>query len=141
RNPEGLEDTLFFSMSLVLEDKQVIWLRTHTDGPIDNHLGVARPVPVTLDDLDLGPTVFIDSTSNAVADRKDELLVYDNSVESHNKTPQKIFFRVGGEWQEDDGSTYPVASTEVIAPSSSIVLRKSATLDGEPVRWVNSPRY
>lgn len=141
RHPTGSADTVFYSMNLVHRHDHRTWLRTSSDGPQDNHIGVVRPVPVALVDLDLDATAFLDSASNDSGDRKDELLVFDNTDPSLNKVPSTTYFRVAGEWREDDGNTYPVADTATIAPSSAIVIRKSATVDGAPVLWINSPRY
>ncbi len=141
RHIEGAEDTVFYTQNLVQRDDHRIWLRTSAAGPSDNHLGIPRPIPVALADLDLGPTAFVDSASTDPGDRKDELMLYDNADVSQNKVPVRVFFRVGGTWHEDGGASYPVSDDFEIEPSSGIVLRKSATLDGEPVLWVNSPRY
>ena len=140
RHPSSSGDTVFITENRVEQYDQRIWLQTRVGEKSDNHLGIVRPVPVTLEDLDLD-SAFIDSASNDPGDREDELLVFDNADVSQNKSPAKTYFRVGGEWREDDGSTYPVAGSDSIDPSSGIVIRKAATLDGNPVLWVNAPRY
>lgn len=139
RHPEGAADTVFYTINQVHRHDHRTPIRTRTDGPQDNYLGLMRPVPVLLSDLDLDATVFADSASNE--DRADELLVYDNLTAVLNKEPATTYFRVGGEWREDDGDAYPVSGGESILPSTALVIRKAPTASGETLVWVNSPRY
>ena len=141
RHPVGLTDTAFYPMQQVHDHEHEVLLRTRIGGKQDNCIGLVRPVPVALSALDLDGTSFMESGSTDPGDRKDELLVFDNLTPGLNRQPAGVFFRVGGEWREDDGDTFPVADTVTIPPSTPIVIRKSGTAGGNPIRWVNSPRY
>ena len=141
RHPDDVTSTVFCPLNLVHDHDQRVWLKTSTEGRRDNHLAIARPVPVSLANLGLDSTAFRDSPSTHTDDRTDELLIYDNAEVGHNKTPDSVYFRVSGVWRKDDSSTYPISSDVIIEPSSSIVIRKYPTANGESVLWVNTPQY
>ena len=99
-----------------------------------------RPIPVKLSDLGLG-AAFDESVDNTEGNRADELLVFDNLQAAVNKAPSKIYFRAGGEWRLDDGSTYPSADNDEVLPSTGLVVRKAAGASDDTLRWLNTPTY
>lgn len=141
RHKPGAADTVFRTTNRVHRYDHPTTLTSGPGGPRDHAIGLMRPVPVRLTDLDLDATAFLDSVSPAAADRKDELLVYDNLSAALNKTPAKIYFRVGGQWFEDAGGTHLPAGTASVPPSTALVIRKAATSTPRALVWVNSPRY
>lgn len=141
RHKSGAADTIFRTTERVHRHDHPTILTSGPDGPQDHAVGLMRPVPVKLTDLDLDETAFVDSASNAPADRKDELLVYDNLSAALNKAPSKTYFRIAGQWVEDAGGTFPLANNAVIPPSTAILIRKAATSTERTLVWVNSPRY
>jgi uncharacterized protein (TIGR02597 family) len=141
RHKPGAEDTIFRTTDRVHRYDHPMVLTSGPGGPQDHAIGLMRPVPVKLSDLGLDGTAFLDSASNAPADRKDELLLYDNSSAALNKAPSKTYFRVTGQWFEDAGGSYPAANEALIPPSTAIIIRKAATSTTRAVVWVNSPRY
>ena len=141
RHRDGAADTEFFALNQVHLYNHSSRVQSRAEGPQDNHLALMRPIAVKLSDLDLDPTVFVDSVSTDSGDRRDELRVYDNITAALNKSGGTIFFRVGGVWHKDDGSTYPVSDDEVIPPSNALVIRKAATATGGSSAWVNTPKY
>jgi uncharacterized protein (TIGR02597 family) len=141
RHKSGAADTVFRTTNRVHRYDHSTTLTSGPGGPRDHAVGLMRPVPVQLADLDLDATAFLDSASAALVDRKDEVLVYDNLSAALNKTPSKIYFRVGGQWFEDAGGTHLPAGTASIPPSNALVIRKAATATPRALVWVNSPRY
>lgn len=141
RHPQGEAATAFYPHQVVSTSAFAVDLRTRSEGPQDNAVSLVRPVPVRLADLDLGAPAFLESASNGDPDRKDELLVYDNTAALLNKTPSTIYFRAGGEWRLDDDSSYPNADDDEISPSAGLVIRKASTAGGETLQWLNTPRY
>ena len=141
RHRVGEADTFFYSANQVHANQHRSLINTSSTGDRDNSLSLMRPVPVKLSDLDLDTDVFVDSTSTSSGGRKDELLIYDNAAVVQNKVPTTTYFRVGGNWRKDDGSTFPVVNDDLIEPSSAIVIRKKSTTTGDTLVWFNSPRY
>lgn len=141
RHKPGAADTIFRTTNRVHRHDHPTILTSGPEGPQDHAIGLMRPLAVKLTDLDLDETAFVDSASNAPADRKDELLVYDNVSAALNKAPSKTYFRIAGQWVEDAGGTFPLANNAVIPPSTAILIRKAATSTERTLVWVNSPRY
>jgi uncharacterized protein (TIGR02597 family) len=140
RHPATESATKFIPHQVVVQADHGAPLRTRAAGSQDNVVGLVRPVPVKLSELDLG-AVFTESASNDSGNRADELLVYDNVAAAVNKQPSATYFRVSGEWREDDGGTFPNADNTTVLPSTGLVVRKAATTGGETLRWLNTPRY
>lgn len=143
RHPVGETSTTFHPHQVVVMGSHSAPLKTRDNGPQDNAVGLVRPIPVKLSDLDLG-AAFASSASTDPADREDELLVYDNLQAAINKLPATIYFREGGVWRKDDSDTdalFPNADNDEISPATGLVVRKAATANGDTQRWVNTPRY
>jgi uncharacterized protein (TIGR02597 family) len=140
RHPATEAATRFIPHQMVVESSYATPLQVRGGGAQDNVVGLMRPVPVKLSDLDLTAT-FEESASNESGDRADELLVYDNLAAAVNKQPATTYFRVSGEWRKDDGSTYPPADMDEISPSTGLVIRKSASTADGTLHWINLPRY
>jgi len=141
RHKTGAADTVFRTTERVHRYDYPTILTSGPEGPQDHAVGLMRPVAVKLSDLDLDGIAFLDSLSAAPADRKDELLLFDNAVVALNKAPSKTFFRVAGQWVEDAGGAFPAANGVLIPPSTAIVIRKAATSTERTLVWINSPRY
>ena len=140
RHPDSAANTQFTARWHVHAKGHSSALRTQSGKIQDTTLALLRPVAVKLSDLDLGAS-FANSSSNSSGDRGDELLLYDNLTAAFNKEPSVIYFRVGGEWRRDDGSSYPVSDDDEIPSTTGILIRKSSTATGATVRWLNLPRY
>lgn len=106
----------------------------------DTMLALPRPVPVTLQNLDLGPEVFEVSASTDAEDRKDELLVFDNATAQRNKSPSAVYFRIASGWVKNE-TGFPSSNTEEIEPSAGLLLRKASGGSDATLHWVNTPRY
>ncbi|MCB1090765.1 MAG: TIGR02597 family protein [Verrucomicrobiae bacterium] len=141
RHPVGVADTYFVARQRVNLGDLRMALRTSVRGSQDNLVSLARPTEIKLSELDLTAETFLDSASTDSGDRVDELLLFDNLAAAFNKSPSVTFFRVAGTWRRDDGATFPVADDDLIPIAAAIVIRKAATEDGQPLIWINSPRY
>jgi uncharacterized protein (TIGR02597 family) len=106
----------------------------------DTMIGLPRPVSITLDDLDFAPGQFVESVTTAPGDRKDQLLVFDNTEPLRNKQPDAVYFRSGGQWLSSE-SGFPAAGSEPIEPSAGLLVRRAAGSGATPILWVNSPTY
>jgi len=141
RHPSGATATSFTPSQVVVEGTATLPLRTRTAGPQDNPVGMMRPLPVKLSELDLDGAAFEESASTDPGDRMDQLFVYDNLVAAVNRQPSTIYFKVGGSWHRDDGATYPAADDDELVSSWGLLIRKAASASGATERWMNLPRY
>lgn len=107
----------------------------------DNFISLTRPIDVTLDDLNLGGTsAFVSSTSTLLSGRRDQLLVFNNSVAARNRSASATYYYHGGMWKKTDTGDTNMGST-VIPAGTGFIIRKYRTLTGETVIWKNSPTY
>lgn len=102
----------------------------------DNYLSYARPLDSTLADLDLG-IEFLDSTGNLTFQRGDELLLW-LSPTGLNPSPNKKFYRVGGQWR--DTADFSVADSFVVKAGSALIIRKKAGVQ-QTLVWKEIPNY
>ncbi len=113
-------------------------LATRTTGQQDNQLTNGRPIPVRLADLDLGTTVFINSLGTSSAQRRDQLLVYNNAVADLNRSASATYYRVGTNWYRTGDGTV-LHNNDTIAAGVGFVIRKYQTSNGATVSWTNNP--
>jgi uncharacterized protein (TIGR02597 family) len=123
-------------------------LATHATVQQDNPVTTSRPVPVKLQDLKLVNEVagvyqaggaFVASASTLLSQRRDQLLVFDNSAPVVNRAPAKIYFYVTStsNWREAT-TGFPVADDIEIAPSSAMLIRKYQTGTGATTVWTHT---
>ena len=139
RHPAGVAATTFVPNQQVYGGKVTLRVPVANGKARDTMLSPPRPVLLTLSQLDFAPGDFVESASNAVADRKDQLLVYDNSQPEQNRLPAAIYFRSGGQWRRD--GTNAVSDSVTIEPSAGLLLRKAAGGADTVVLWKNAPIY
>ncbi len=141
RHPEVADATEFIPHQQVYGGPVTLPVRTDAGKAVDTMLALPRPVPITLADIGAGGPVE-ESATTASNDRKDQLLVYDNSAAGLNKQPTTTYFRVGGEWRKDDeGDGFPVSDAVSIEPSAGLLLRKAAGGTGGVLHWTHAPTY
>jgi uncharacterized protein (TIGR02597 family) len=82
---------------------------------------------------------FEGSASTLLSQRRDQLLVFDNSAAVVNRAPAKIYFYVTStsNWREAT-TGFPVADDIEIAPSSAMLIRKYQTGTGATTVWTHT---
>jgi uncharacterized protein (TIGR02597 family) len=144
RHPDGVAATDFEPDGRVLRGTDSLWIEQTLSDKQDNTVALLRPVDVALADSGLDETVFASSASHSVADRKDELLVFDNSLAAFNKSPSALFYKFSQNWFLDEqkaDSNPAAASAKALSASSGLIIRKSkGTADSSTV-WNNQPNY
>lgn len=139
RHPAGVAQTAFVPSQQVYGGAYAVSLPYSTETARDTMLALPRPVPLTLNQLDLGGA-FEESATTAENDRRDELIVYHNATAALNKLPSAIYFRTGGNWVSAPAGS--PAGTTSIEPSAGLVIRKArAGAAGAPLVWINQPVY
>ncbi len=119
--------------------KQSLWLRTQSSGKQDNPVGLARPMPIKLDDLGLiSSGAFAPSPSILVI--TDELLVFNNSAAGINKSATATYFYTGGQWKKIGNTSYN-AGNDTINLYEGVIIRKNQVSGGPTVVGINPPNY
>lgn len=138
RQPASIaNDTTWSVAGAVVEEDERIALFTSPAGPQDNAVAFNRPFDVALGASGLD-RAFVASPSTFASDRRDQLLVYDNSVRSFNKTPAAVYYRVGGDWIKAAAGN-PVANDDLLSATTGVVVRKFQNATATPAEWLNSP--
>jgi uncharacterized protein (TIGR02597 family) len=99
-------------------------------------------VDVPLLNAGLDEKAFASSASHESMARKDELLVFDNSLAGFNKSPSAIFYKNSQTWFLDEGkadSNSPVVANKLSA-SGAVIIRKSKSHSSSTF-WNNQPNY
>lgn len=143
RHPSRVSaSTAYIMNGEVITERMVIGLSTNDIGEHDNYIALPRPVDVALEDLNLGGTsAYVGSAGVGSRNRKDEILLVDNSVQGMNKsaTIQYYYDSIAGIWRNAEGDTD--ATGDVIPAGTGFVIRKSSTVDGITHFWQQSPSY
>lgn len=140
RHQPSADATSFRPSGMVSDAVTSFPLAGMTGSVVDHYIGLTRPVPVKLVDLGLLPTVFQVSTGLTPATRKDELLVFDNSVASYDKTESARYFRFNNNWYKDD-VTFPISNNDTLPHGAVVVIRKALNASATPVFWQNPATY
>lgn len=138
RNSSALNTTTYIPKGVVETAKSEILLQSSASTQIDNPVALDRPIPITLAELDLGGN-FEESLNTLGFNRRDELLVYNNSEAKFNKSPTQKYIKVSGDWL-DTSNSFANANNTTILPSEHIIIRKASSVD-DVKPWVNAPTY
>jgi uncharacterized protein (TIGR02597 family) len=140
RQPAAIAADAVWGMagSVVVEDQRVP-LFSRAAGAQDNAVALNRPVDLRLADLGL-ESGFTASASTLGADRRDQLLVFDNSARTQNKSAAAVYFRVGDAWIKAVSGN-PAANDEILGAATGFVVRKFSTPDATTSEWLNSLQY
>jgi uncharacterized protein (TIGR02597 family) len=132
--------TVFRSLGEVEVNEFDIPLATNVVGKRDTYVAIPRPVNVRLDQMNLVESgAFVTSPSASLTQRKDELLVYDNSVTQLNKIPSVAYYHTGGNWRKSGTSTSQ--NDQIIPAGAGFVIRKFQTANGFTFIWDNTPSF
>ncbi len=136
RQPAAIADDATWSVvGSVVEEDQRVPLLTRKSGDQDNAVAVNRPLDLRLADSGL-ESGFVASVSTLGPGRRDQLLVFDNSLRAQNKPASAIYYRVGTNWIKAVSGN-PAANSDVINAATGVVVRKYETPDAAPAEWLN----
>lgn len=142
RHPAGVVATNFEPVGRVLRSADSVALTQDPANRQDNSVAVFRPVDVPLSNAGLDETAFASSASHESGARKDELLVFDNSLARFNKRPSAVFYKNSQTWFLDEGKAgaNSAAATFSLSASGALIIRKSQG-DSSTTFWNNQPNY
>ncbi len=132
--------TTLTTLGSVLTKVTTIPLFTRTSGQQDNFVSIIRPLDVSLNNLGL-ITSGAFQTSPSQFNRVDQLLVFDPTQASQNKSASKTYFYMSGAWRLFGDPGLPDRGSDLISAGAGFVIRKGATATGAPVFWMNAPTY
>jgi uncharacterized protein (TIGR02597 family) len=132
-------DVAWTSVGSVALTKLIIPLGTRVAGQQDNHVGVTRPVDLKLSELGL-ESGFMDSVGLGSPQRRDTLLVFDNTTAAFNKSASKTFFHYAGNWYEANTGS-PIANDQIIPAGSGLIVRKYQNVSATTSLWSNLATY
>lgn len=144
RNPANQVPTSFVTRGNVELGLTRTPILSSTTVGVDNPLVIERPIPVSLADLssELVSPVFEPSPNDIPFFRRDVLFVFDNAEQLTNKTPDRAYFMLNGDWMlAGENNVNTVANNDLINPSEYIIIRKAVSATGNTEVWVNEPTY
>src|SRR5205814_2182818 len=104
----------------------------------DNSIGLPRPVTVSL-----GASQLISSgafaSSPLPGNRSDELLTFDNSAVTKNKSASAIYYYWNGAWRLVGAGNADVSASNVFVPGVGFIIRKNT--NSTSALWTNSPTW
>lgn len=142
RHPASVSrSTVFRSVGDVETASFSIPLSTLTTGSQDTFVALPRPVPVSLMQLNLWQSnAFLKSDGTLAFQRRDELLVFDNTSPALNKAASAKYYHNGTNWlKAGDGSV--IHDTDIVPAGSGFLIRKYKTATGSTSFWKNIPAY
>ncbi|MGZ5545753.1 MAG: TIGR02597 family protein, partial [Limisphaerales bacterium] len=104
----------------------------------DSYFGIARPIPVSLDDSGLISSGAF-AASPLPGSRTDELFTFDNSTIAKNKSSSSIYFYWNNAWRRVGAGSAVFGATQVFMPGTGVIIRKGTNIV-TPI-WTNTPPY
>jgi hypothetical protein len=143
RNPSSVNHpTVYRAFGEVVTVSHNIPLHTHIEGQRDTFIGLPRPVDLTLSQLHLWESgAFLQSLNNRASGRRDQLLVFDNSQSSINKSVVAFYYHDGTKWLAVGDNLSSNRNGDVIPSGAGFIIRKYKTDTGQTVFWNNVPSY
>jgi uncharacterized protein (TIGR02597 family) len=124
----------------VLTDNFSIPLASLTTGQHDNFVALPRPVDVSLSDLNLWESgAFVQSLGVLPFQRRDLILVYNNTQIATNKAPTATYYHNGSNWLMIGSSDNK--DGELIPAGSGFIVRRYQSATGVTTVWNNAATY
>jgi uncharacterized protein (TIGR02597 family) len=123
----------------VIGSKVVAALRAAANSSQDNYVSLIRPLGVSLNGSGLiSSGAFI--ASPLPGNRADELLSFDNTVASRNKSAAAVYYYWSGAWRQVGVGTNDVGANQVFGAGSAAIIRKASN-NAPSVTWTNAPNW
>lgn len=124
---------------IVTTSKLALPLSTSASTPQDNCVGLVRPLPVSLNDSGLISSGAF-TASPLPGTRTDELLYFDNSIASRNKSATAIYYYWNNGWRQVGAGTNDFGTATVFGAGTTAIIRKG-TNNNTSVTWTNLPNW
>jgi len=122
----------------VLHEKWRFLVRRSPSIKQDNLFALPRPAPVTLADSGLISSGAFRASAGP-GSRIDELLVFDNSTVSKNKSAAGTYYYWNNAWRKVGAGAADKGADVVFNPGQGVILRAGTNVSS--VTWTNAPTY
>jgi uncharacterized protein (TIGR02597 family) len=130
-------NTTVTAAGVVIASKVSIPVRAQTTVGQDNSVGLLRAAAVSLNASGLiSSGAFL--SSPLPGSRTDELLAFDNSVASRNKSASAVYYYWNNAWREVGLGNADVG-TNLLVPGTGFIIRKST--NSTTTVWTNAPNW
>lgn len=132
-------NTTLTTLGVVVTSKLVVPLQSITTDLLDNPVGLMRPMPVSLNASGLiSSGAFVPTL--LPGNRTDQLLAYNNSIASRNRSESAVYFYWNNLWRQVGAGPANAGLNPLLGGGTGFVVRK-ATNNGAAVYWTNAPNY
>jgi len=134
-NGKVAKDALFFGE--VVDAPIAIPLSESEKYPLNNFIGLNRPLAISLDELGLaGGGVFEETTDPT--NLRDKLLTYSPTGAGKNKKPVGTYYYYNGAWREESAGASADKGGDLIQPGMGLAVQKiQVGSNPEDSNWVN----
>ena len=130
-----ITNTTMTALGVVVDSSLALHLRASPTTPQDNFIGLTRPFSVSLDNSGLVSSGAF-SASPLPGNRADELLQFDNSALTKNKSAAAVYYFWSGAWRQVGAGSSNVGGVQAFAPGTGLIIRKGTNASGSI--WTNS---
>ena len=130
-------NTTVFAAGVVVSANLAIPLRNQPGVQQDNAVGLLRPIAVSLNASGLISSGAF-QPSPIPGSRTDELLVFDNTVASRNKSASAVYYYWQNAWREVGFGSADVGAN-LLMPGTGFIIRKGT--NNATAVWTNSPNW
>jgi uncharacterized protein (TIGR02597 family) len=130
-------NTTVTTAGVVVSSKLSLSLLAQSGVSQDNSIGLLRPMAVSLDASGLISSGAFQA-SPLPGSRTDELMTFDNSVASRNKSASAVYYYWNSAWREVGLGNVDVGAN-VLSPGTGFIIRKSA--NSTSAVWTNAPNW
>jgi uncharacterized protein (TIGR02597 family) len=129
-------NTKWLTSGAVISTPLAIILRANSSGKQDNYVALPRAQTIALANSQLISSGAF-SASPLAGTRTDELLTFDNSSVTKNKSAAAIYFYWSNAWRQVGLGNADVSASNVFIPGVGFIIRKNT--NATPSVWINSP--
>lgn len=134
--------TSFVPTGTVDSSKFTLPLATSATSGTDNYVAIPRPVDLRLDELNLiAGGGFVGSQGTLGFNRRDQLLVFDNTVSGINKSASASYFYDLSDNTWKNASGFANSNAVIIPAATGFIIRKAVVTGGGTKYWINNPTY
>lgn len=130
-------NTTVFAAGVVVSANLALPLRSQVGVHQDNSIGLLRPMAVSLNASGLISSGAFQS-SPVPGSRTDELLTFDNSVTSRNKSASAIYYYWQNAWRQVGFGSADVGAN-LLTPGTGFIIRKGT--NNAAAVWTNAPNW
>ncbi|MDB6056877.1 MAG: hypothetical protein JWO95_721 [Verrucomicrobiales bacterium] len=127
-------NTTMTELGIVIASRVAVSLRASATDRQDNFVALTRPFSVSLDDSGLISSGAF-ASSPLPGNRVDELLQFDNTATTKNKSAAGVYYYWSGAWRQVGAGSSNVGPVQAFTPGAGVIIRKGTNASGTV--WTN----